>query len=96
MIDLGTVVRFKMDNTKVRVTFAPIIAAGEHLHNWKPVFISKQKGSDPILKKIPFRPIHMSGFLGQALFGKNGKVRIFWTSPVWQKRKSPDFLESGF
>ena len=24
----------------------------------------------------------MSGFLGQALFGKNGKVRIFW---------SPDF-----
>ena len=33
----------------------------------------------------------MSGFLGQALFGKNGKVRIFWTSPVWQKPKSPDF-----
>ena len=27
----------------------------------------------------------MSGFLGQALFGKNGKVRIFWTSPVWKK-----------
>ena len=49
-----------------------------------------------ILKKIPCRPIHMSGFLGQALFGKDGKVRIFWTSPVWQKRKSPDFLESGF
>ena len=48
------------------------------------------------LKKIPCRPIHMSGFLGQALFGKNGKVRIFWTSPVWQKHKSPDFLESGF
>ena len=45
MIDLGTVVRFKMDNTKARVTFAPIIAAGEHLHNWKPVFISKTKGT---------------------------------------------------
>ena len=23
------------------------------------------------------------------------KVRIFWKSPVWQKRKSPDFLDKS-
>ena len=34
-----------------------------------------------------------SGFFGKVLFGKNAKVRIFWTSPVLRKDKSPDFLE---
>ena len=43
-----------------------------------------------ILKKIPCRPIHMSGFFGHALFGKNGKVRIFWSSDF--KRTTVDHI----
>ena len=42
---LGTIVRYKLNNEKCRVTFSPILVAGKHLSGWKPVVISRTKGT---------------------------------------------------
>ena len=34
-----------MQNEKARITFAPILVAGAHLDGWKPVVISRTKGT---------------------------------------------------
>ena len=45
MLCLGTIVRYKLMNEKARVTFSPILVAGKHLSGWKPVVISRTKGT---------------------------------------------------
>jgi len=54
---------------------------------------SKYSGSLKIRTRMCKGFWSKSGFFGKVLFGKNAKVRIFWTSPVLRKDKSPDFLE---
>ena len=34
-----------MQNQKARITLAPILVAGAHLDGWKPVVISRTKGT---------------------------------------------------
>ena len=55
--------------------------------------ITKYSGSLKIRTRMCKGFWWKSGFFGKVLFGKNAKVRIFWTSPVLRKDKSPDFLE---
>ena len=45
ILSLGTIVRYKLNNEKARVTFSPILVAGEHLIGWKPLVISRTKGT---------------------------------------------------